>query len=165
GFIEGAGDANGETQFSVVAIVVILWPLGIPILLRGLALLQQAFGESGYFRASADGIELRIGSETLYARVIGLIPVIRALPANPDPLGMRCPDHGVRRDGGGYVYRFRWNEIAALDVNMFALVIELHSGARLLLRRFYFLEEPVAIGRRLNEITQRLRAGNPLPHA
>jgi hypothetical protein len=48
---------------------------------------------------------------------------------------------------------------------MFALIIELHSGARLLLRRFYFIEHPVPIGRRLNEITQRWRGTNPLPHA
>jgi hypothetical protein len=160
GFVEGEA---GETRLVVVAIVVILWPLGIPILLRGVALLQQALGEGGYFRASAEGIELRVGAQSLYTRVIGLIPLIRALPANPDTFAMRFPDDGARWDEGGYVYRFRWNAIAAFDVNMFAIVIELHSGARLLLRRFYFSEEPVAIGRRLNEITQRLRAANPRP--
>jgi hypothetical protein len=53
----------------------------------------------------------------------------------------------------------------AFDISMFALVIELRSGARLLLRRFYFSADVVAIGRRLAEITQRLRATNPLPDA
>lgn len=154
GFVEG-GEAG---DMRIIAIVVILWPLGIPILLRGVALLQQAVGESGYFRANAEGVELRLGSRSLYAGLIGRLPVHRALPANPDTFAIRFPEQGARWDGSGYVYRFRWNAIAAFDVSMFALVIELHSGARLLLRRFYFSEEPVAIGRRLNEITQRLRA-------
>jgi hypothetical protein len=154
GFAEG--DA-GETRLAVVVAVVILWPLGIPILLRGVALLQQAFGESGYFRATAEGIELRVGSRSLYARLIACLPVIRALPANPDTFALRFPGQGAEWDGSGYVHRFRWDAIAAFDINMFALVIELHSGARLLLRRFYFAEDAVAMGRRLNEITQRLR--------
>jgi hypothetical protein len=161
GFVADAGDAKADWR--VVAVVVILWPLGIPILLRGLALLQQSFGESGYFRASAEGIELRLGGPSLYARFMELVPKIRALPANPDTFAMRFPEAGARRDGSGYVYSFRWREIASFDISMFALVIELHSGARLLLRRFYFAGDPVTIGRRLNEITQRLRATNPLP--
>lgn len=150
-------------RWEVVAIVVLLWPLGIPIFLRGVGLLQQSFGEIGYFRADADGIELRVGGPSLYGRLIGMIPQIRVLPANPDTFAIRFPEDGVRQDGGGYVYRFRWNKIVAFDVSMFALVIELRSGARLLLRRFYFAEGPVTIGRRLNEITARLRATNPLP--
>jgi hypothetical protein len=77
---------------------------------------------------------------------------------------MRFPGAGTRWDGSGYVHNFGWREIASFDITMFALVIELHSGARLLLRRFYFSETPVLIGRRLNEITQRLRATNPLPN-
>ena len=162
GFVEG--DANGEMSLKVVAIVVILWPLGIPILLRGVALLQQALGESGHFRASTDGIEVRAGARSLYARFLGLIPVIRALPANPDTFAMRFPNEDARWDGSGYIYRFRWNAIATFDISMFAIVIELHSGARLLLRRFYFVEDPVLIGRRLNEITQRLRVTNPRPN-
>lgn len=164
GFLEHTGEAKSELRPEVVAIVVILWPLGIPILLRGVGLLQQSFGESGYFRASAEGIELRLGGPSLYARLIGLVPQIRVLPANPDTFAMRFPEQGARLAGRGYVYRFRWNEIAAFDINLFALTIELHSGARLLLRRFYFSEGPVTIGRRLNEITQRLRAINPLPN-
>jgi hypothetical protein len=162
-FAADAGDAPLDAR--VVAVVVILWPLGIPILLRGVALLQQALGERGHFRASAEGIELRLGAPSLYARLIGIIPQIRALPANPDTFAIRFPGVGAKWDASGYVYRFRWREIAAFEVNIFALVIELHSGARLLLRRFYFIEHPVPIGRRLNEITQRLRATNPLPHA
>lgn len=163
GFLERGGASQDDMR--VVAIVVILWPLGIPILLRGLALLQQSFGESGHFRASVDGIELRLGAPSLYARLIGMIPQIRALPANPDTFAMRFPEEGVTRDGSGYVYRFRWNKIASFDVSMFAFVIEMRSGACLLLRRFYFAEAPVTIGRRMNEITQRLRATNPLPNA
>jgi hypothetical protein len=162
-FATDAGDAPVEAR--VVAVVVILWPLGIPILLRGVALLQQAMAESGYFRASPEGIELRLGSPSLYARLIGIIPQIRALPANPDTFAIRFPEAGAKWDASGYVYRFRWREIAAFDVSIFALVIELHSGPRLLLRRFYFVEDPGRIGRRLNEITQRLRATNPLPDA
>ncbi len=157
GFVEGGGEA-GDTRPEVTAIVVILWPLGIPILLRGIALLQQALGESGYFRANAEGIEVRVGSRSLYAGLIGRLPIPRLLPANPDTFAIRFPEQGAQWDGSGYVHRFRWNAIAAFDVTMFALVIELHSGGRLLLRRFYFSEEPVAIGRRLNAITQRLRA-------
>src|SRR5262249_4638849 len=126
-------------------------------------LMQQSFGETGHFRADTDGLELRLGAPSLYARLIGLAPQIRVLPANPDTFALRFPEDGVSRDGGGYVYRFRWNKIAAFDVSLFALVIELRSGARLLLRRFYFAEGPVMIGRRLNEITARLRATNPLP--
>jgi hypothetical protein len=164
GPIVGFG-ADAQVDSRVVAVVVVLWPLGIPILLRGLALLRQAMGESGHFRASAEGIELRVGGPSLYARLIGIIPQIRALPANPDTFAIRFPEAGAKWDASGYVYRFRWREIAAFDVSIFALVIELHSGARLLLRRFYFAEEPVRIGRRLNEITQRLRATNPLPDA
>jgi hypothetical protein len=162
GFVADPGDA--KVDWRVVAVVVILWPLGIPILLRGLALLQQSFGEGGYFRASADGIELRLGGRSLYARLMELVPKIRALPANPDTFAMRFPEAGARWDGSGYVYGFRWREIASFDITMFALVIELSSGARLLLRRFYFSENPVMIGRRLNEITQRLRETNPLPN-
>ena len=162
-FATDAGDAQVDSR--VVAVVVILWPLGIPILLRGVALLQQALGESGYFRASAEGIELRLGGPSLYARLIGIIPQIRWLPANPDTFAIRFPGAGAKWTASGYVYRFRWREIAAFDVSVFALVIELHSGARLLLRRFYFVEHPVTIGRRLNEITHRLRTTNPLPHA
>jgi hypothetical protein len=165
GFAADAGDAPVDAR--VVAVVVILWPLGIPILLRGFALLQQAMGESGHFRASAEGIELRVGGPSLYARLIGIIPQIRALPASPDTFAIRFPGAGgagAKWDASGYVYRFRWREIAAFDVSVFALVIELRSGARLLLRRFYFAEDPARIGRRLNEITQRLRATNPLPH-
>jgi hypothetical protein len=154
--------ADAQVDSRVVAVVVVLWPLGIPILLRGLALLRQAMGESGHFRASAEGIELRVGGPSLYARLIGIIPQIRALPANPDTFAIRFPEAGAKWDASGYVYRFRWREIAAFDVSIFALVIELHSGARLLLRRFYFAEDPARIGRRLNEITQRLRATNPL---
>ena len=160
GFVADTGDA--KVDWRVVAVVVILWPLGIPILLRGLALLQQCFGKRGYFRASAEGLELRLGGRSLYARFMELVPKIRALPANPDTFAMRFPEAGARWDGSGYVYSFRWREIASFDISMFALVIELHSGARLLLRRFYFSESPVMIGRRLNEITQRLRATNPL---
>jgi len=162
-FAADAGDAKVDSR--VVAAVVILWPLGIPILLRGVALLQQAMGERGHFRASAEGIELRLGAPSLYARLIGIIPQIRVLPANPDTFAIRFPEAGAEWDANGYVYRFRWREIAAFDVSMFALIIELHSGARLLLRRFYFVEHPVPIGRRLNDITQRLRTTNPLPHA
>jgi hypothetical protein len=164
-FATDAGDAPVDAR--VVAVVVILWPLGIPILLRGLALLQQALGERGHFRVSAEGIELRLGAPSLYARLIGIIPQIRALPANPDTFAIRFPGAGgagATWDASGYVYRFRWREIAAFEVSVFALVIELRSGARLMLRRFYFVEDPARIGRRLNEITQRL-ATNPLPHA
>jgi len=162
-FTTDVGDVKVDSR--LVAVVVILWPLGIPILLRGVALLQQAMGESGHFRAGPEGIELRLGAPSLYARLIGLIPQIRALPANPDTFAIRFPEAVAKRDASGYVYRFRWRDIAAFEVSMFALVIELHSGARLLLRRFYFVEHPVPIGRRLNEITQRLRATNPLPDA
>jgi hypothetical protein len=161
GFVADPGDAN--VDWRVVAVVVILWPLGIPILLRGVALLQQSFGESGYFRASAEGLELRLGARSLYTRFMAFVPKIRALPANPDTFAMRFPEAGAKWDGSGYIYSFRWREIASFDVTMFALTIELHSGARLLLRRFYFSEDPVTIARRLNEITQRLRATNPLP--
>jgi hypothetical protein len=164
GFLENTGDAKADLRPEIVAIVVVLWPLGIPILLRGLALLQQSFGKSGYFRASTEGIELRLGGPSLYARLIGIIPKVRWLPANPDTFAMRFPEEGAKSDGSGYVYRFPWKRIASFDISMFALVIELHSGARLLLRRFYFSEGPVTIARRLNEITQRLRATNPLPN-
>jgi hypothetical protein len=164
-FAADAGDAPVDAR--VVAVVVILWPLGIPIMLRGVALLQQALGERGHFRAGAEGIELRLGAPSLYARLIGIIPQIRALPANPDTFAIRFPGaggEGARWDASGYVYRFRWREIASFEVSIFALVIELRSGARLMLRRFYFVEDPARIGRRLSEITQRL-ATNPLPHA
>jgi hypothetical protein len=161
GFVADPADAN--VDWRVVAVVVILWPLGIPILLRGLALLQQSFGESGYFRASAEGIELRLGGRSLYARFMAFVPTIRALPANPDTFAVRFPEAGAKWDGSGYIHNFRWREIASFDVTMFALIIELHSGARLMLRRFYFSGDPVMIARRLNEITQRLRATNPLP--
>jgi hypothetical protein len=149
----------GDLRPEVVAIVVVLWPLGIPILLRGVALLQQSFGETGYFRADTDGIELRIGAPSLYTRLIAMIPQIRWLPANPDTFAIRFPEDGARLDGGGYVYRFRWNKIAAFDVSLFAFVIELRSGARLLLRRFYFAESPVTIGRR--PIRCRMNKGEP----
>ncbi len=162
GFVGDAGDAN--VDWRIVAVVVLLWPLGIPILLRGLALLEQALGDPGYFRASVDGIELRLGGPSLYGRFMRLIPVVRALPANPDTFATRFPEANARVEGSGYVYRFGWREIASFDVSMFALVIELRSGARLLLRRFYFSGDVVTIGRRLNEITQRLRATNPLPN-
>ena len=162
-FATDAGDAPGDSR--IVAVVGFLWPLGIPILLRGVALLQQAMGESGHFRASAEGIELRLGGPSLYARLIGIIPQIRAWPASPDTFAIRFPGAGAQWDASGYVYRFRWREIAAFDVSVFALIIELRSGPRLMLRRFYFVEDPARIGRRLNEITQRLRATNPLPHA
>src|SRR5689334_20244657 len=152
-FAADGGDVQVDSR--VVAVVVILWPLGIPILLRGVALLQQAMGERGHFRASAEGIELRLGAPSLYARLIGIIPQIRALPANPDTFAIRFPRLSAKLDASGYVYRFRWREIASFEVSMFALVIELQSGARLMLRRFYFVEHPVPIGRRLNEITQR----------
>jgi len=165
GFLERAGGANADVRPEVVAIVVILWPLGLPILLRGIALLQQSVGANGYFRAGTDGIELRVGGPSLYARLIGIIPKIRALPANPDTFAMRFPEEGTKSLGGSYVHAFRWNKIASFDVNPFAFVIELKSGARLLLRRFYFAEDSIAIGRRLNEITQRLRATNPLSDA
>ena len=150
-FAADAGDAQVGAR--VVAVVVILWPLGIPILLRGVALLRQSMGERGHFRASAEGIELRLGEPSLYARLIGIIPQIRALPANPDTFAIRFPEAGAGWDANGYVYRFRWREIAAFEVSMFALIIELHSGARLLLRRFYFIEHPVPIGRRLNAVS------------
>ena len=156
-------DTDSKVDWRVVAAVVILWPLGIPILLRGVALLQQALGEPGYFRATADGIELRLGGPSLYARFMRLVPTFRAIPANPDTFATRFPEAGARADGSGYVYRFGWREIAAFDVSVFALVIELRSGARLLLRRFYFSGDIAMIARRLNEITQRLRATNPLP--
>jgi hypothetical protein len=162
-FVADAGEV--QVDWRVVTVVVILWPLGIPILLRGVALVRQSMGERGHFRASAEGIDLRLGEPSLYARLIGTIPQIRALPANPDTFAIRFPEAGAEWDANGYVYRFRWREIAAFEVSMFALIIELHSGARLLLRRFYFIEHPVPIGRRLNEITQRLRSTNPLPHA
>jgi hypothetical protein len=163
GFVADTGDAKADWR--VVAVVVVLWPLGIPILLRGVGLLQQALGEPGYFRASAEGIELRLGGPSLYARFMRLVPTIRALPANPDTFATRFPEAGVRQDGSSYVYRFGWREIASFDVSVFALVIELRSGARLLLRRFYFAGDVARIGRQLNEITQRLRATNPLPGA
>ena len=163
GFATDTGDAPVDSR--VLVAVVILWPLGIPILLRGLALVRQAMGESGHFHASAEGIELRLGAPSLYARLIGFIPQIRALPANPDTFAIRFPGANATWDASGYVYRFRWREIAAFEVSVFALVIELHSGARLMLRRFYFVEDPARIGRRLNEITQRLRVTNPLPDA
>jgi len=165
GFMEYRASGMGDLRPEVVAIVVILWPLGIPILLRGVALLQQSLGEAGYFRASTEGLELRLGAPSLYARLIGLVPQIRALPANPDTFALRFPEEGVRSDAGGYVHRFRWQQIASFELNPFALVIELRSGARLLLRRFYFTEGPLVVGRRLTEITQRLRATNPLPNA
>ena len=165
GFLERSGADQGDMQPAVVVIVVLLWPFGVPLLLRGIGLLQQSFGASGYFRATSDGIELRVGGPSLYARVMGAIPQIRILPANPDTFAKRFPEAAPTPDGHHYVYRFRWNQIAAFDISMFAFVIELHSGARLLLRRFYFAEDPVTIGRRLNEITQKLRAVTPPPDA
>ena len=162
GFLERADGAGNDLRPEVVAMVVILWPLGIPILLRGLALLQQSFGERGYFRATTEGIELRIGGPSLYARLMSIVPAFRALPANPDTFAIRFPQEGAKADGSGYVYRFTWSRIASFDVTMFTFMIELHSGARLLLRRFYFTEDPVGIARRLNEITQRLRSSAPL---
>jgi hypothetical protein len=156
-------DTDTKVDWRVVVAVVVLWPLGIPILLRGVALLQQSLGEPGYFRATADGIELRLGGPSLYARFMRLVPTFRAIPANPDTFATRFPEAGARPDGSSYVYRFGWREIAAFDVSVFALVIELRSGARLLLRRFYFSGDIAMIARRLNEITQRLRATNPLP--
>jgi hypothetical protein len=165
GFLEHAGGTDGTVRPEVVAIVVLLWPIGIPILFRGVALLQQALGMSGYFRAGVDGIELRLGAPSVYARLIVLVAKIRALPANPDSFALRFPGQGTQSDGRGYVHRFRWQEIASFELNPFAFIIELRSGARLLLRRFYFVEAPVMIGRRLNEITQRLRETNPLPKA
>src|SRR5262245_58098350 len=42
GFMEYRAGGMGDLRPEVVAIVVILWPLGIPILLRGVALLQQS---------------------------------------------------------------------------------------------------------------------------
>jgi len=161
GFVADTGDAKADPR--LVAIVVILWPLGVPILLRGLALLQQSFGASGYFRASTAGVELRLGGRSLYARLISRLPQIRLLPANPDTFPVRFPEAGARWDGDGYVLTLAWNEIASFDVTMFAFIIETRSGARLLLRRFYFLEGPVTIARRLAEITQILRATHPLP--
>ena len=160
GFVAETGDA--KVDWRVVAAVVVLWPLGIPILLRGIALLQQSFAP-GYFRASPEGIELRLGGPSLYARFMRFVPTIRALPANPDTFPIRFPDAGATVDGSSYVYRFGWRDIVSFDISVFALVIELRSGARLLLRRFYFSGDIVTIGRRLNEITQRLRATNPLP--
>jgi len=56
GFMEYRSGGMGDLRPEVVAIVVILWPLGIPILLRGVALLQQSLGEAGYFRASTEGL-------------------------------------------------------------------------------------------------------------
>jgi hypothetical protein len=163
GFAADTGEAKADVGLEVMVIVIVLWPLGVPILLRGVALLQQSFGEKGSFRATTDGIELRLGAPSLYGRLITFIPHVRALPANPDTFALRFPQDGVRLVGGGYTYFFRWNTIAAFDVSPFALVIELKSGARLLLRRFYFAEDSGTIGRRLNEVTQRLRATNPLP--
>lgn len=160
GFVADAGDT--KVDWRVVAAVVIMWPLGIPILLRGVALLQQSLGEPGYFRASPDGIELRLGGPSLYGRFMRFVPTIRALPANPDTFALRFPDAGATVDGSAYVHRFGWREIVSFDVSVFALVIELRSGARLLLRRFYFSSDVITIARRLNEITQRLRATNPL---
>ena len=161
GFFVDTGDQKAEPW--IIAAVVILWPLGIPILLRGLALLQQSVGESGHFRASDAGIELRLGGPSLYASLMRRIPHIRVLPANPDTFPIRFPEHGVRLDGGRYVYAFAWKEIAAFEVTMFAFIIEMHSGARLLLRRFYFVEPPVWVARRLAEITQALRTAGAQP--
>ena len=94
-----------------------------------------------------------------YARLIGRIPQIRALPASPDTFPIRFPDHGARWEGGRYVFAFAWNEIASFDITMFALVIEMRSGARLLLRRFYFLEGISRHGHRVisNEYGGRLK--------
>ena len=163
GFVADTGEARAHVGWEVIAVVVLLWPLGVPILLRGVALLQQSFGDNGSFRATADGVELRLGAPTLYSRLVAMIPQIRVLPANPDTFALRFPEDGVKLVDGSYVCFFRWNTIAAFDVSLFAFVIELKSGARMLLRRFYFVEDPVRIGRKLNEITQRLRATNPLP--
>jgi hypothetical protein len=165
GFLEQAGAAKGDVRVEIIAIVVLLWPVGVPILLRGVALLQQSLGKTGYFRATADGLELRIGGPSLYARLMKIVPKIRVLPANPDTFPIRFPEDGATLDDGGYVYRFPWTRIASFDVSMFAVIIELRSGARLMLRRFYFAEGPINVGRRLNEITQRLRVTNPLPNA
>src|SRR5262249_36344126 len=140
GFLERASVAQGDVRAEVVAIVVLLWPVGIPILLRGVGLLQQSFGESGYFRASTEGLGAGLRAPSMYHRLIGLVPQFRALPANPDTFATRLPEAGVRSDASGYLYRFRWQEIASFDLNPFSLVIELRSGARLLLRRFYFTE-------------------------
>src|SRR5215467_6234384 len=81
GFFADTGEARAQMRPEVIAIVVILWPLGVPILLRGLGLLQQSLGGGGSFRATADGIELRLGGPTLYARLIAMIPQFRWLPA------------------------------------------------------------------------------------
>ena len=161
GFFTETGDQRPALW--ILAIVVVLWPLGIPIMLRGLGLLQQFAGESGHFRANDAGIELRLGAPSLYASLMRRIPNIRVLPANPDTFAIRFPEHGARLDGGRYVYVFGWKEIAAFEVTMFAFIIEMHSGARLLLRRFYFVEPPVWVARRLAEITQVLRTTRPQP--
>jgi hypothetical protein len=161
GFLADTGDAAADPR--IIVVVVLLWPLGIPILLRGIALLQQSLGASGHFRASTAGITLRLGGRSVYAELIGRLPQIRALPANPDTFPLRFPQDGAQLEGGSHVFTFPWTAIASFDVSMFAFVIELRSGARLLLRRFYFAEGPVTIGRRLAEITRVLRATHPLP--
>src|SRR5690349_12631345 len=125
GFLADAGEAKAHVGFWVIAIVLLLWPLGVPIFLRGVGLLQQSFGETGSFRASTDGVELRLGAPTLYGRLITMIPQARVLPANPDTFALRFPEDGVRLAGGGYVYFFQWSKIAAFDVSLFAFVIEL----------------------------------------
>jgi hypothetical protein len=159
--VQDAGAAKADPW--IIAIVAILWPFGVPILLRGLALLQQSFRPNAYFRASPAGIELRLGGPSLYGRLIGRLPQFRVLPANPDTFPIRFPADGARLDGRSYVFTFPWQAVASFDVSLFAFVIEMRSGARLLLRRFYFMEGPVMIARRLAEITQILRATHPLP--
>src|SRR5262249_28856505 len=103
GFLEHAGDAKVDVRPAIIAVVVALWPVGIPILLRGVALLRQSFAEPGYFRATVEGIELRLGGPSLYARLIGAIPQIRAGPAQPHPVPGRFPPGGPesRRTGSG----------------------------------------------------------------
>ena len=84
---------------SPAGLIVIGFAVGVPSLLKGIGLLQQAFRKGCYFRAGTDGIEIRLGVRGPYGVMVQLLRGVTAIAASPDSFAARFPGDWAKWDG------------------------------------------------------------------
>ncbi len=144
---------------SPAGLIVIGFAVGVPSLLKGIGLLQQAFRKGCYFRAGTDGIEIRLGVRGPYGVMVQLLRGVTAIAASPDSFAARFPGDWAKWDGESYVYRFRWSELASFQImgpNR-TLFLTLRSGPCLSVARFYFSVKTMFIAQRLEYIVHHMQ--------
>jgi hypothetical protein len=151
-FVHLYGEDGGGLDKDSFYGVITLGPAGLMLVLYGATLLRQAGKEGCYFRAGPEGLALRLGIDGIYSALAGRMP-LRLIPASPYTFARRFPGQWATWDGYSFLYRFRWQDIEAIECagpNR-SLNIKLRSGEELSVARYHFSEKITEIARRIEQ--------------